>query len=73
MYYRCPVCNMVIKGNRNIELHLTDHNKLSSKREEYLGSYILVKEGLVNSKGRTGTSVSEPLMQLIEKECAITE
>ena len=68
MYYRCPVCNMVIQGNSNMALHLTGHRKISAKHEEFLDSYILVKEGVVNSKGKTGEGVSEPLMQLIEKE-----
>ena len=59
---------MVVKGNSNMTLHLTGHRKNSAKHAEFLDSYILVKEGVVNSKGKTGEGVSEPLMQLVEKE-----
>ena len=59
---------MVINGNRNIESHLIDHKHISTKQEGYLASYILVKEGVVNQKGKTGTGMSEPLMQLIERK-----
>jgi hypothetical protein len=59
---------MVVKGNSNMALHLTGHRKISATHAEFLDSYILVKEGVVNSKGKIGEGVSEPLMQLVEKE-----
>lgn len=73
MYYRCPVCNLVIKGNRNMASHLTGHHKSSTKHGQFPESYVLVKEGVVYSKGKTGSGVCQPLMQLIEKEAAFTK
>ena len=59
---------MVIKGNGNMASHLTNHHRSSTKRTQFLESYLLVKEGVVYSKGKTGDEVCQPLMQLIEKE-----
>lgn len=68
MYYRCPVCNLVIKGNGHMASHLTSHHRSSTKHEKSLESYLLVKEGVVYSKGKIGDDVCHPLMQLIEKK-----
>ena len=73
MFIRCPICNMVVKGTNNMALHLTGHGKFSAKHESFLNSYILVKEGVVALKGRIGNSNYQPIMQLIEKECTLTE
>ena len=73
MYYRCPVCKLVVKGNGNMGLHLTGHRKFSAKHENFLDSYILVREGDVKSNDQIGKGVCQPLMKLIEKECVLTD
>ena len=73
MYYICPVCKLVVKGNSNMALHLTGHRKFSGKHENFLDSYILVREGDVKSNGKTDKDGCEPLMKLIEKECVLTD
>jgi len=59
---------MVIKGTSNMALHLTGHGKNSAKHEDFLNSYILVKEGGISSKSKTCSSGYQPVMQLIEKD-----
>ena len=54
-------------------LHLTGHRKFSSKHDNFLGSYILVKEGDVKQNGQISKGTCQPLMKLIEKECALFE
>jgi hypothetical protein len=73
VYFRCPVCNLVIKGNENMASHLTGHNKSSIKYGKFPESYVLVKEGVVYSKGETDTGACQPLMQLVVKEGTFTE
>lgn len=51
-----------------MDLHLNEHRKSSTKHENFLNSYILVKEGTVNSNVRIGKGRSEPLMKLIKME-----
>ena len=72
MYYRCPVCKLVVKGNRHMALHLTGHRKFSEKHKNFLDSYILVREGDVKSSGQIGKGACQPLMTLIETECVLT-
>ena len=67
------MCNLVIKGNGNMASHLTGHHHSSVKHRPFLESYVLVKEGVVYSKNKTGNGAYQPLMQLIEKENTVTE
>jgi len=73
VYYRCPVCNLVIKGNGNMASHLTGHHQSSVKHRQFPEPYVLVKEGIEYSNGKTGNGACQPLMQLIEKEYTVTE
>ncbi len=74
MHYRCPVCKYVFNGNRDMANHIANNCECSENHQEWVESHGISQKALVTvEKGRLGQGKYQPLMDIINKECKLTE